>query len=104
MEPVIYVDEQITANHGEVIKSHSEIETKKLEILAKLPMINHWDLKYDPSYLNDENYSKENDEVDDEEGKVGKSLFIFINKNEKNLIIYSKFIYSIMHLKSYSGK
>ncbi len=37
----MYVDEQITANHDEVIKSHSEIETKKLEILGKLPMINH---------------------------------------------------------------
>ena len=75
MEPVIYVDEQIKANHDEVIKNHSEIETKKLEILGKLPMINHQDLKYDPSYLNDENYSKENDEVDDEVLEVGSILF-----------------------------
>jgi hypothetical protein len=30
--------------------------------------------------LNDENYLKNEEEVDDEGGKAGKSLFIFINK------------------------
>ena len=80
MEPVIYLDEQAMTNHDEAIKNHSEIETKKLEILAKLPMINHWDLKYDLYCLNDENYSKNDDEADDEVEVVGKSLFKIINK------------------------
>jgi len=78
MEPVIYLCEQTIANHDEVIKNYSEIETKSLEILANFPMINLYDLKYDPSCLNDENYSKKNDEVDDEGEKVGKSLSVFI--------------------------
>ena len=80
MEPVIYLGEQTIANHDEVIKNYSEIETKSLEILANFPMINLYDLKYDPSYLNDENYLKNEEEVDDEGEKVGKSLFKFINK------------------------
>ena len=43
-------------------------------------MINHWGLKYDLYCLNDENYSKNDDEADDEVEVVGKSLFKIINK------------------------